>query len=249
MANFCTYCGKALAEGEVCNCTQQASQNGGQPVQPQMTKEAEWVSQAGAKTKAGFNSILGIIPTIFKKPVTAAKVMAEQNSMMSPMLIMGVRAFLSFILIIITSAVVDEVAFSAIALSILLTIGIDCMEAALLKFITGAFNGITTMNAMFSSVSIRSFYSTIWFVIVSIFSMIFFPDYSLVDLGGVSFVVALYLFGKLILTAFQYATYREVVQLEEDKKVFAYVIVKAVSIAVFMTLAVLILDWGLVVSI
>jgi hypothetical protein len=95
MGNFCPYCGRALTEGEVCNCRsaapQQTTQQQVPPVQPQQTaqqqvppvqpqqqgvpygvpypQQPQQPSQAGIFFKKFFGTFLGVIKT----PVAAGR--------------------------------------------------------------------------------------------------------------------------------------------------------------------------------
>lgn len=77
MAKFCTKCGKPLEEGEVCSCTQAATQETTQQAAPQ--QQAGYVSneqqfQQTQQAVAGFlTRMFGAFINVLKHPVTAGR--------------------------------------------------------------------------------------------------------------------------------------------------------------------------------
>ncbi|MFQ9516281.1 MAG: hypothetical protein ACLRZ9_10730 [Eubacterium sp.] len=238
MANFCSNCGRPLEEGEVCNCTQQTAD-----VQPEVNQETQQATTqqqpaaepqqaatqqnsqaAGTQTtnktveeiKAGFLALLSIV----KKPATESKKLAEKSSVVTGVVFMAVKAVVTLIIALIAFHDSFEYisAGSVIFAVLLLTIGVDCAEAAILKAISGAFKVQTDMNHMFTVVGIRAIYETAVIVVVGIFSLI----------SG-SFAMIIYVAAAAALPAFQYGVYNENAEGESDKKIYAYMLVKAIT--------------------
>ena len=108
--------------------------------------------------------------------------------------------------------------FKLIILTLLLTVGIDALEAVLLNAFAGMFKGSTNINAMFCVVGSRALYDGIIAIVAGLLAPFF--------LTGSAFVLA---FGGLILPYVQYGAYRSVAQGDDDRRVYAFFIVKVIS--------------------
>lgn len=276
MAKFCTKCGRKLAEGEVCNCTQarpapspEQTQGGyntqagqpqpgnnsqtGQPnygFNPQMGQpqpdnssqaaQPNYNSQGIPYNQGGFNgqgatqkneqvikhvkNMFSEMLPILKRPVTETKrIASEKNSLMIGLEFMCLKALIILIIVLIctnkistaTGGLIELPYFSIILTALLATIGLDALDAALLKVFAGAFKGTTTMGAMFSVVGARAFYDAILAVLVGFFAL-FSAQFSLI----------LFTLGSVILPYIEYGPYQVVVQADENKKLFAFCITK-----------------------
>lgn len=93
---FCTYCGRQLADGEVCNCQQNAAPQNNVPqgmtyAQPQVAP----APQPAPKKPAGdnpFKQVISHIVNTFKKPLDAAEEYYEKGTMVSSGILVGILA-------------------------------------------------------------------------------------------------------------------------------------------------------------
>ena len=99
MGNFCTKCGRPLAEGEICNCQ---SQSAPQP-QPQQTTTPPPQPMAPPKeniVKKGFQNVWEALKTLFKNPAGAAAVLAKEENWPVAIILSGVQAlFMGFLML------------------------------------------------------------------------------------------------------------------------------------------------------
>lgn len=231
MAKFCSNCGRPLEEGEVCNCTEQPAD-----VQPEAYQEPQQAaeqaqSEAGAQQNAQASGeqktnkmveelkegFLALIP-IVKKPATETKKLAAKNSIVPGIGFIAIKAIVALIIVLIAFAdSLDYLPVGSLILALLfLTLGVDCAEAALLKAISGAFKVKTDTNSMFTVVGIRAAYETVVIIVVAILSLI----------SG-SFAMIIYAVAAATLPILQYGIYNEIVEGDADKKIYAYMVVKA----------------------
>ena len=119
MASFCSQCGRPLQEGEVCNCQQQNTIN---PVPDQMpnqmpnqmsnqmpntmpvygTPNGQAMNQVLNEGKNIFQNILGL----FKDPAGTIKRIADENKMMTPLIMVITNIVVTFLLSIMCMIVV-----------------------------------------------------------------------------------------------------------------------------------------------
>ena len=105
--------------------------------------------------------------------------------------------------------------FQLILVTLILTLGIDFLEALILKVITGAFNGITNTNTMINVIGARAIYDTFLLLIFVILGMLSWQ---------IAFVVLALLLP--ISVYIQFASYQGCVRMAEDKKPYAYFVAK-----------------------
>ena len=89
MGNFCTKCGRPLAEGEICNCQSQSAP------QPQQTTTPPPQPMAPPKeniVKKGFQNMWEALKTLFKNPAEAAAVLAKEENWLVAIILSGVQA-------------------------------------------------------------------------------------------------------------------------------------------------------------
>lgn len=193
-----------------------------------MTKEAEWLNRQKDVIMAGTKNMFSEIGPIFKSPVSTAKRLASSNKAIIGIELIVAKAVICLIVMIIAMFVfqgkLEDLAFGAevempwlktIITVILMTAGVDFLEALIMKLITGAFNGRTHFTAMVNVIGERAIFDTIIFVIYMILMLLSFK----VSLG----------FNMLFssITVFiQFSAYRGCVSMNEDRKPYAYFIAK-----------------------
>ena len=193
-----------------------------------MTKEAEWLNRQKDVIMSGTKNMFSELVPIIKTPVSRVKQISAANSAAVGIEFIVAKAVVAFIFTLIVLLVTQgrlgdlsggefDVPFLEPLLAvILLTAGIDFLEAVILKAITGAFNGNTSVNAMINVIGARGVFDTAIIVIV----MILMPY----------FIKSSYFCGDLFKARsalfIQYAAYKECVGLDENKKPYAYFVAK-----------------------
>ncbi|MGF6989745.1 uncharacterized membrane protein YidH (DUF202 family) [Lachnospiraceae bacterium PM6-15] len=222
MSKFCTQCGKELEEGEVCQCT-----TSGQATSGQTTIEAEWLSQRSAMVSSTAKNLFKEMGPILKNPLGQTLHLAKQNSSAIGLQFIAVLAVVAGLMTVLIAKQADFFGFGTASLyfRVFLTVGIVvfgaiCLEVLLLKVISGLFNFSTTFSQMFTLSGAVSLFQTI-IVLASGIVCLALPEIALFMLV-VGFVFTTYL---------GFALYNKVINGDENKKVYAYSIIKVVSVA------------------
>jgi len=250
---YCTKCGRKLEEGEICTCTQepknkhiqvenpqQSSDINKKPTEPaeeQPSKQSEWLQKNGAQASKVIKEFLGKVLQILKKPVSETQRIAAENTKTTGLHFILVKAAIVLIFVLVTAAGITkeyggmiEIPYaSVIILTLIMTLGSDCLEAHLLKFFGSAFGGNTSVNAMYGVVGVRAVFDSVLIIVAAILSV--FSD---------SLAICVYL-GILMLIPFvQFASFRAAIDADENKKVYAFFVSKVCSILIIGILAYLI---------
>lgn len=185
----------------------------------------------------GMKSMFSELLPILKTPVTATKNIAARGSNAIGLELLGCRAIIAEIILLISFARMNSAAegmlklpwFKAILLVALITIGADCLEAVLMKTFCGVFKGSTSTPAMFTVMGSRAVYNSIVLVAAGIFSLMS-MNLAIIAIGV----------GQCIVPFVQYAGYSANVQMEEDKKVYAFFAAKAITVVLVLLVTYLI---------
>lgn len=224
---------------------QQNQQNGNQYYQQNrnqgMTKEAEWFNEKKnafvSVTKNMFSEILPIL----KNPVSRVKAIAMSNNPAIGMEFIISKGIIFLVIMLLLLLRIESMFgfgsyisipyFKMILVTIIFTVGVDFLEALLLKVFTGLFNGFTNFNAMVSVVGARALYDTMIILVVGIFALL-------------SLKIAFYIFAvvSLITPYIEYSGYQATVQGSEDRKPYAFFVVKACVTIVVAILAYIIIQ-------
>ena len=243
MAKFCTKCGRQLADNEVCGCTMQQPQYQ-QPYQQQYqqpqadwqeaqfnqqsqsTRESEWINEKTTQFMNGTQNLLNEIIPLFKQPISRTRDLAMGNcgSIGRNLIIVKGIVFVIALLIYIEST------FSALQISkkyveipyaklivvvLLFTVGIDFLEALLMKVFTGIFKGEHNFTTSMISVGTRTLFDSSVGLISAIVSLI-------------SFKVAIYIVALTYMPIhiIQFGGYFVTAKNTPDRKVYAFCVVK-----------------------
>ena len=187
---------------------------------------SQQMKQMGAQAMAGARNMFREVLPILKRPVTETRRIAAGNSPLVGLELIGLKALIILIIVLIAASRISRISngmiqmpyFKLIILTLLLTVGIDALEAVLLNAFAGMFKGSTNINAMFCVVGSRALYDGIIAIVAGLLAPFF--------LTGSAFVLA---FGGLILPYVQYGAYRSVAQGDDDRRVYAFFIVKVIS--------------------
>lgn len=176
MAKFCTRCGKALQEGEVCSCqtggtaaeirqpesnqTQYSSSSQtdlgrlGQQIPPQ----SELEKQASAFAKGFLKKIWGMI----KEPITAGREMIMKADAKTAVLLMGLQGIFSALFImLVEGSLLSELEISTpyariFIVTWLISVGMALVLALLLKLGNAVIKIPVSYFQMLAAVSVRS---------------------------------------------------------------------------------------------
>lgn len=183
-----------------------------------------------------------VIP-ILKAPVSRIREISATGSSAGLQLIIA-KAVIFFVVMLIAllvmSGQINEMSygfvtinmpyFQLILITLLLTAGVDLLEAVLLKTITGAFNGVTNVRTMFNVIGVRCIYDTIIFLFVIILGLLSWKA---------AFVVLF--FATPISLYIQFSAYQGCVRMNENRKPYAYFLTKlCMSVISFLVIYVII---------
>ena len=224
--------------------TQQPRQNSQSTQQPRYTQQAQYTRQGQPgqnpqsaprsvdteKMKEKGTEILAMLKEmaldavdVLKRPVSKSELMAAEGSVKPGLRLLIAKCVIFLIMIMILfmrlNSELDGILglpyASAIILTLLLTVGLDSLEAWLLKVLSGAFKCETSVNAMFSVVGVKAVFGTVITVISAILMM-----------ASQGLGIAVFLAASLVVPFAEFASYRSVTDGDENKKVFAFAIVK-----------------------
>ena len=223
---------------------QQPRQNSQSTQQPRYTQQAQYTRQGQPgqnpqsaprsvdteKMKEKGTEILAMLKEmaldavdVLKRPVSKSELMAADGSVKPGLRLLIAKCVIFLIMIMILfmrlNSELDGILglpyASAIILTLLLTVGLDSLEAWLLKVLSGAFKCETSVNAMFSVVGVKAVFGTVITVISAILMM-----------ASQGLGIAVFLAASFVVPFAEYASYRNVTDGDENKKVFAFAIVK-----------------------
>lgn len=189
------------------------------------TKEAEWISQKSTIVVNETKNVFAKIIPLLKHPVTETKKIADGKSSIPGIEFIAIKAAVVLIFTIIMLAKMDSAlggfveipTVTIIIMAILLTLGADCLEALMLKVFSGVLNGVTEQSAMFSVVGTRALYETLIYIVAGIVCFI-----------SANFGIIIIALTSILLPIVEFGSYRVLVQTSEDRKVYAYFIVKVI---------------------
>ncbi|MBS6194387.1 MAG: hypothetical protein KH828_02235 [Clostridiales bacterium] len=230
------------------NQNYQQGQPYGNPYNQQgMTKEAEWFNQKKDALVAGTKNMFGEILPILKAPVSRVRQIAESNSPavgIEFIVTKGVICLLLLLIIILrlkgmmgmAAEYVKIPYFKLIFFTLVMSVGADFLQALLLKAFTALFNGNTNFNAMLSVVGARTLYDSLMILVTGILVLIY-PTLGLGFFG----------FASLILPYIEFGGYQAAVQCDENKKPYAFFVVK-VCMTIILTILTVTMMGGIITS-
>ena len=208
--------------------TQQAQytrqgQPGQNPQSAPRSVDTEKMKEKGTEILAMLKEMALDAVDVLKRPVSKSELMAADGSVKPGLRLLIAKCVIFLIMIMILfmrlNSELDGILglpyASAIILTLLLTVGLDSLEAWLLKVLSGAFKCETSVNAMFSVVGVKAVFGTVITVISAILMM-----------ASQGLGIAVFLAASFVVPFAEYASYRNVTDGDENKKVFAFAIVK-----------------------
>lgn len=163
MGNFCTNCGRELQEGEVCNCTTQATTSEPTPaVQPAPAPAPTPVAPnpAAVEVKQGFTNFTTVLKTIWTNPSQAVCAMSEKESWLPALILMAAQALLISISSLLCGIVFMEIdtLFYLFVLFLFPFFGSLCLSATMMGMLLAlgkATKGTVTFKSALSAASVR----------------------------------------------------------------------------------------------
>ena len=209
---------------------QQGQPGGQQNYQQGPTKEMEWLNKRKDEFVSGTKNMFSEIIPILKAPVSRIRELSASNSAAVGIEFIVAKTVVFLVVVLIAMAIiagkiesashgyaeVDMPYFRMIMVILILTAGIDFLEAVIMKALTGAFGGRTSVNTMINVIGARAIYDTVVFLIVIILGLM------AVEVAFVAFLLL-----SPISTFIQFAVYQGCVQqMNENRKPYAYFIAK-----------------------
>lgn len=192
--------------------------------------QADWVKAKGNVAAENAKSFLQSIVQILKKPASETVRMTEEGAGKE-----GIRFIIAKGIVLIVVALIMAARLGSewdtrmpyeglIVFMLLFTIGIDFVEAFLLKAFTSAFKGVTTIDSMYIVIGIRDVYD----MIIALVTLIL----SLVSSSLAACVCGL---AVMFLPCIQYSLYRVAIHADENKKAYAFSVAK-ICVVVIMAI-------------
>ncbi len=203
------------------------------------SQQAEWLNQKAGQFAAGTKNMFAEILPVLKHPVSRVRQItaADNASVGIEFIVAKMIAFILIAILVIVrvrselgymSQYVEIPVFRIFSLIIILTAGIDFLEALLLK----AFSGITHGSASFSgtliTVGVKDLYETLIVLACGLVALAF-PMFGIV-LGSVLYMIVPYM---------EYHAYVAAVPGDDDRKAYAYFLVKVCMMLILLLLLVL----------
>ncbi len=202
-------------------------------------QQAEWLNQKAGQFAAGTKNMFAEILPILKNPVTRVRqINSADNTSVGIEFI--VAKMIAYILVAILAIVrvrsqmgflsdyVEIPVFRILSLIIILTAGIDFLEALLMRAFAGITHGSASFAGTLITVGVKDLYETLIFLICGLIALVF-PVFGIV-LGILLTVIVPYI---------EYHAYVAAVQGEEDRKPYAYFLVKICMILILFVLVML----------
>lgn len=214
--------------GQQSRYTQQAQytrqgQPGQNPQSASRSVDTEKMKEKGTEILGMLKEMALDAVDVLKRPVSKTELMAADGSTKPGLRLLIAKCVIFLIMLMIffmrLNSELDGVLglpyASAIILTLLLTVGLDSLEAWLLKVLSGAFKCEASVNAMFSVVGARAVFETVITVVSAILM-----------LASQGLGIGVFFAASLVVPFAEYASYRNETEGDENKKVFAFAIVK-----------------------
>lgn len=242
---YCSRCGRKLEEGEVCTCTQETQNQqsqGQEEIREQQSPledrnqgkiDTEGMKEKGVQAVGMIKDFLRDMGYILRKPVSGTLKLVEKNSIKAGIRFIAVKAVLMIAIVLIAASKLEdqlggwiEMPYGRLfMLTLILTIGMDCIESLILNGLGKPFGETTSLYAMYSVTGVRAVYDITITVATAILLLLSETAALLVFLAGV-----------LLIPYIQYASYRVSVKADENKKVYAFFAAKICTIIIFFIL-------------
>ncbi len=224
--------------------------------QQRASQQAEWLNQKAGQFKAGTKNMFSEILPILKNPVSRVSQLSSEGNTA-----VGIEFIIAKTIVFILAAILLMVKLRASAVSafgnysqymgdisqyvkipvfrilllvIIATAGVDLLEALLMRAFGGIVRGRTTFAGTITAVGVKSLYEGLIFLVCGIIALGF-PIFGVV-LGAVF---------SMIVPFIEYHAYVAAVQGNDDRKPYAFFLVK-LSLILIVTLLMLLLAGDLI---
>lgn len=192
--------------------------------------DSEWINKQKQVFVSGTKSALGEILPILRQPVSRVReVSLAGNGRLGKELIIGkavIFMVVALAALMILSGRIDDMGYGFVEVEmpylqvmlavLVLTAGVDFVEAFILKAISGAFGGVTSNNAMMNVVGARGIFDTLIMLVSVIVGLM------AIEMAYLVLVVLISLSSIMELAIYQ----GTVVQMDENKKPYAFFLAK-----------------------
>lgn len=192
--------------------------------------DSEWINKQKQVFVSGTKSALGEIRPILRQPVSRVReVSLTGDGRLGKELIIGkavVFMVVALVALMILSGRIDDMGYGFVEVEmpylqvmlavLVLTAGVDFVEAFILKAISGAFGGVTSNNAMMNVVGARGIFDTLIMLVSVIVGLM------AIETAYLVLVVLISLSSIMELAIYQ----GTVVQMDENKKPYAFFLAK-----------------------
>ena len=198
------------------------------------SKEAEWISEKMGQFVSRSKSMNAHIKPILKAPVTKVQELAASNSPAVGVEFIVTKMAVSLVLALLFLFILDskthgylEIPYFKFSIGVIaITLGFDALDAALMKLITGVFGGRRGFAPYINVVGATDVYTT-FIIMISVVLFVIAPEVALIFLAITSSIV----------TYVKMSAYCGVADIPDDKKPYAYFVIR-LCFTVVMTLIV-----------
>lgn len=190
-------------------------------------KDVEWAKEKGTQAAGTVKEIGKKILRTLRKPVSHAVEMAENSTGNDGLKLIVTKAVVLAVFMLILSvpflSVFGELMVEMIALLVvvIVVLGVDWLETAVLRVFNGAFRGKASKNAMYAVVGTRAVYELAGILIIGIF-------YEVIPTIASGIGAALILLGIFA----EFAAYIRVVEMDDDRKAIVFFLAKICTLII-----------------
>lgn len=207
-------------------------------------REAEWLNKQKDVLVAGTKNVFAEIGPILRSPVSRVRELSLAGNgkvgrelifargLVYLIAVLGAMMILSDRLSTMSYGMVEmQMPYMQAIIGIFaMTVGVDYLEAVLLKSITGAFGGVTTTNTMLNVIGARGIYDTILFLVALVFGMM------AIEVAVI--IMALFFSISIFM---EISIYLGNVQMNEDKSPYAFFVTKLCMMVIISLVAYLLI--------
>ena len=205
---------------------------------PERRPEMDWINDKAKRLATGTKNMFAEILPVLKAPITRGRELMDSGSSAVGIEFIVTKAIVAIIVLLIAvmkvkgmmgdyAEYVDIPYFGLIFTVVVLTAGLDFLEAVIMHLLTMAFRGTTSISRMLSLTGVRALYHSISLIVFGLFVLVSGPVAMIAGLIMVSFS-----------TYLEHHLYVAGVACSEDRKLYAFLLEKicfvVVTLLVFM---------------
>lgn len=205
---------------------------------PERRPEMDWINDKAKRLASGTKNMFAEILPVLKAPITRGRELMDSGSSAVGIEFIVTKAIVAIIVLLIAvmkvkgmmgdyAEYVDIPYFGLIFTVVVLTAGLDFLEAVIMHLLTMAFRGTTSISRMLSLTGVRALYHTIGLSVFGLFFLVSAPAATVIGL-----------IMMLFFTYLEHHLYVAGVECSEDRKLYAFLLEKicfvVVTLLVFM---------------